>query len=167
MAGGGNWEFQVYWNNRTNSYTRDSVLYNVHQANPYFGQVWRGFCAFGRAGCVASARMRTVGHFGFRYGIVEARVQVPQGDWIWPAIWMQPVREAYGLWPASGEIDIMESRGHLNLVRDGVNIRAEQYSATLRYGLNNLYNGWLKTHFEKNTEPGQGWNTDFHLYQVE
>ena len=27
MAGGGNWEFQVYWNNRTNSYTRDSVLY--------------------------------------------------------------------------------------------------------------------------------------------
>jgi beta-glucanase (GH16 family) len=31
----------------------------------------------------------------------------------------------------------------------------------------NLCNGWLKTHFEKNTEPGQGWNMDFHHYQVE
>ena len=24
MAGGGNWEFQVYWNNRSNSYTRNT-----------------------------------------------------------------------------------------------------------------------------------------------
>lgn len=27
MAGGGNWEFQVYWNNRTNSYCHDSTLF--------------------------------------------------------------------------------------------------------------------------------------------
>ena len=28
------------------------------------------------------------------------------------AIWMMPVREAYGNWPTSGEIDIVESRGN-------------------------------------------------------
>ena len=27
------------------------------------------------------------------------------------AIWMLPYRNAYGKWPASGEIDIVESRG--------------------------------------------------------
>ena len=27
------------------------------------------------------------------------------------AIWMMPQREPYGEWPASGEIDLMESRG--------------------------------------------------------
>ena len=27
MNGGGNWEFQVYYNNRTNSYVKDSTLY--------------------------------------------------------------------------------------------------------------------------------------------
>ena len=27
MTGGGNWEFQWYVNNRTNSYVRDSILY--------------------------------------------------------------------------------------------------------------------------------------------
>ena len=27
MNGGGNWEFQVYYNNRTNSYVKDSTLF--------------------------------------------------------------------------------------------------------------------------------------------
>jgi len=27
MSGGGNWEFQVYTNNRTNSYVRDNTLF--------------------------------------------------------------------------------------------------------------------------------------------
>ena len=29
-----------------------------------------------------------------------------------PAIWMMPVREAYGNWPTSGEVDIVEARGN-------------------------------------------------------
>jgi hypothetical protein len=51
-------------------------------------------------------------------------------DWLWPAIWMLPVNDTYGMcpdlwswlrhqwecftgpWPMSGEIDIMESRGN-------------------------------------------------------
>ena len=56
----------------------------------------------------------------------QVRAKNPTGDWLWPAIWMLPVKQAYGGWPASGEIDIMESRGNLNLVKDGVNIGAEQ-----------------------------------------
>ena len=36
------------------------------------------------------------------------------------------MKKEYGLWPTSGEIDIMESRGNLHLMKDGVNIGAEQ-----------------------------------------
>ena len=43
---------------------------------------------------------------------VEVRAKLPRGDWLWPAIWMLPRWEAYGKWPSSGEIDIMESRGN-------------------------------------------------------
>ena len=39
---------------------------------------------------------------------------------------MLPLKQEYGLWPTSGEIDIMESRGNLNLVKDGTNIGVEQ-----------------------------------------
>ena len=46
----------------------------------------------------------------------------PRGDWLWPAIWMLPVKHAYGQWPASGEIDIMESKGNPDLTLDGQNI---------------------------------------------
>ena len=45
----------------------------------------------------------------------------------WMHIWLiQFWIQDYGGWPASGEIDIMESRGNLNYVKDGVNIGAEQ-----------------------------------------
>jgi hypothetical protein len=27
-------------------------------------------------------------------------------DWLWPAVWMLPVDNVYGDWPASGEIDV-------------------------------------------------------------
>ena len=53
---------------------------------------------------------------------------MPLGDWLWPAIWMLPAEHVYGQWPASGEIDIVESRGNAGLTKDGVNIGVEQVS---------------------------------------
>ena len=61
---------------------------------------------------IQSARIRTAETFNFKYGRVEVRAQLPKGDWIWPAIWMLPTHQQYGVWPASGEIDIVESRGN-------------------------------------------------------
>jgi hypothetical protein len=43
---------------------------------------------------------------------VEVVAKLPKGDWLWPAIWLLPEHQAYGQWPASGEIDLMESRGN-------------------------------------------------------
>ena len=62
---------------------------------------------------IQSARLRTAESFSFKYGRVEVSARVPCGDWLWPAIWLMPRYNAYGQWPASGEIDLMESRGNL------------------------------------------------------
>ncbi len=40
---------------------------------------------------------------------VEARIQITPGIGLWPAFWMLPQNTKYGIWPNSGEIDIMES----------------------------------------------------------
>lgn len=56
--------------------------------------------------------MRTAETFSFKYGRVEIKAKLPKGKWIWPALWLLPKHSIYGNWPASGEIDIMESRGN-------------------------------------------------------
>ncbi|KAI4521060.1 concanavalin A-like lectin/glucanase [Schizophyllum commune Loenen D] len=61
---------------------------------------------------VQSARLSTRSSAKIKYGKVEVKAKLPTGDWLWPAIWMLPVNGAYGPWPLSGEIDIMESRGN-------------------------------------------------------
>jgi beta-glucanase (GH16 family) len=53
-----------------------------------------------------SARLKTEGRMQFKYGIVEARIKLPNiGKGIWPAFW---TLGAVGHWPARGEIDMME-----------------------------------------------------------
>ena len=61
---------------------------------------------------IQSARIRTVDSVTVKYGRVEVSAKLPIGDWLWPAIWLVPRYNAYGAWPASGEVDIMESRGN-------------------------------------------------------
>jgi beta-glucanase (GH16 family) len=59
----------------------------------------------------SSARLKTQGLHGFRYGRVEARIKIPEGQGIWPAFWMLGDRVTSVGWPACGEIDIMENIG--------------------------------------------------------
>lgn len=49
----------------------------------------------------------------FMYGKVVVSAKVPEGQGLWPAIWMMPQDENhYGQWPKCGEIDIMEVLGN-------------------------------------------------------
>ncbi|KAJ3207911.1 hypothetical protein HDU67_007127 [Dinochytrium kinnereticum] len=61
---------------------------------------------------IQSANLRTIKSYSLRYGKVEIVAQMPRGDWIWPALWLLPVDDAYGGWPLSGEIDIAETVGN-------------------------------------------------------
>lgn len=80
---------------------------------------------------VRSARLTTQGSKSILYGRVEVVAKVPKGDWLWPAIWMMPEDSVYGIWPMSGEIDIMESRGNARGYKPG---GREYMSSTLHWG---------------------------------
>ena len=58
-----------------------------------------------------SARIKTQGLQAFRYGRIEARVNVPAGQGLWPAFWMLGSDIDEVAWPNCGEIDILEVRG--------------------------------------------------------
>ena len=65
-----------------------------------------------------SARLKTedaLGNRSWKYGYFEAKIKMPKGTGVWPAFWMMPHDPtgksgdgAYGTWPKSGELDIME-----------------------------------------------------------
>jgi beta-glucanase (GH16 family) len=55
-----------------------------------------------------SARMKSEGLFSFNYGRIEAKMQLPESQGMWPAFWMLGNTIATVNWPACGELDIME-----------------------------------------------------------
>lgn len=61
---------------------------------------------------VQSGRLTTQYKHIMRYGRIEVSAKLPLGDFMWPAIWMLPNDNVYGIWPASGEVDLIESRGN-------------------------------------------------------
>jgi len=58
-----------------------------------------------------SARLKTLGKFSQQYGRFEARIQIPEGQGIWPAFWMMGDNINTVNWPSCGEIDVMENIG--------------------------------------------------------
>ncbi|MEZ4921272.1 MAG: family 16 glycosylhydrolase [Saprospiraceae bacterium] len=58
-----------------------------------------------------SSRMVTKDKFEFQYGRVDIRAALPQGQGLWPALWMLGANIDDLGWPACGEIDIMEMIG--------------------------------------------------------
>ncbi|MDR0401141.1 MAG: glycoside hydrolase family 16 protein [Treponema sp.] len=94
--GWGNNEIQHYTDSRSNSYVRGGSLH---------------IAARNENGRWTSARLKTKGKADWTYGYFEIRAKLPAGTGTWPAIWMLPSADAYGPWPNSGEIDIMEHVG--------------------------------------------------------
>ncbi|XP_064612240.1 beta-1,3-glucan-binding protein-like isoform X1 [Liolophura sinensis] len=188
-GGGGNWEFQFYTNNRSNSYVRDGTLYikPTLTADKY-GEaflssgtldLWGGCTNNQWYGCerrgtaqnyinpIQSARLRTKDSFSFRYGRLEVEAKMPTGDWIWPAIWMLPTDNAYGDWPASGEIDLVESRGNVQLrAPGGHSIGVDTMASTLHFGPFWPNDPYTKAHVEKTLQSGT-FGSSFHKYAVE
>lgn len=106
--------------------------------------------------------------FAFKYGKVEINAKMPSGDWLLPSIKFLPKSNAYGLWPTSGEIDLVESRGNRELIRNGINIGSDQITSTLHFGPYPKADAWQLTSYPRNAnEKGKGFNSAFHRYQME
>jgi len=99
-TGGGGWgnnELQSYREGTNNATVADGrLVIEAKQEN----------------GNYTSARIVTRGKQSFKYGRVDIRARLPQGQGIWPALWMLGESFTTVGWPACGEIDIMELVGH-------------------------------------------------------
>lgn len=104
LSGEGNWEFEYYLNNRTNSFVRGGVLsimpsflnntLNIQNAdlniwggdpanactdNAFFGCERTGGAGGNIVNPIQSARLRTAESFAFKYGRVEVVAKLPRG----------------------------------------------------------------------------------------
>ena len=101
-----------------------------------------------------SARLHTENKGDFTYGRFEMRAKLPTGQGIWPAFWLFPTDEVYGVWAASGEIDIMEIIGS----------EPNRVHGTTHFGgtfPNNTLSG------SSYVLPSGTFNDDFHVFAVE
>ncbi|KAK3988458.1 glycoside hydrolase [Cladorrhinum sp. PSN332] len=108
---------------------------------------------------VLSGRMNSKPGASIKYGRVEVTAKLPQGDWLWPAIWMMPVKDTYGPWPSSGEIDIVESRGNNYTYPQGGN---NIMSSALHWGPDPANDAWWRTNVKRaalHTTYSAGFNT--------
>jgi len=96
--GGGNNELQYY--RKENATVADGILTITAKQESYLDHLY------------TSSRLNTKYKGNFEYVRIQVRAQMPAGRGTWPAIWMMPLMNAYGGWPNSGEIDIMEYVGY-------------------------------------------------------
>ena len=68
-------------------------------------------CYFGKCEWL-SGKITTYNKVGFTYGYLESRMKLSPGTGAWPAFWMLGNNIATVPWPACGELDIMEFKGH-------------------------------------------------------
>lgn len=96
-SGWGNNEWQNYTSSPNNSSVVDGFL---------------TITAREEGGGYTSARMKSVDLQEFQFGRIDIRAKLPEGQGIWPALWMLGANFPEGGWPQCGEIDIMELVGH-------------------------------------------------------
>lgn len=89
--------------------------------------------------------------FSQKYGRFEAKIRLSKAEpGMWPAFWMMPVDSVYGVWPRSGELDIMEMKG--------TNPNAASSTIHIQQTWGHYYRG------AEHTFMNNGTFTDWHVY---
>jgi beta-glucanase (GH16 family) len=147
IPGWGNEELQYYTRDAENAFVKDGFLHirAVKESRDGFGYT--------------SARLKTKKRdgttlFAQKYGRFEFRAKLPTGKGVWPALWLLPADEKYGGWASSGEIDVVESKGH----------EPNKVLGTIHFGGKWPANAEASKTYDL---PGNGGIADFHVYAVE
>ncbi len=144
--GGGNHELQMYTDKATNVRVEaGKLILEARRDKPDIAGTQREY---------SSARIRTKRRGDWLFGKLDIRAKLPKGQGIWPAIWMLPSDEKYGSWASSGEIDIMEFKGH----------EPNKIYASLHYG-----EPWPKNRFKTGIFESQSidFSNDFHTFSID
>ncbi|WP_242916708.1 glycoside hydrolase family 16 protein [Pontibacter liquoris] len=139
--GWGNNELQYYTNSDKNAKVADGKLTITARKESTNGREY------------SSARLVSKGKGDFLYGRFEIKAKLPTGKGTWPAIWMLPTDWAYGGWPKSGEIDIMEHVGY-----DQNNVHITVHTEAYNHALNTQ---------KGNSRIIPTASTAFHVYRID
>jgi beta-glucanase (GH16 family) len=123
------------------------MIIHARKENPANYQCWYGTCTY------TSSRLKTQAKREFTYGRMEARLQLPYGQGIWPAYWMLGNDIGTIGWPTSGELDIMENIGNQLSTVHG-NLHGPGYSGCCPIG-------------GSYTLPSGQLNQAYHVYRAE
>ena len=107
------WNYELgrnsHGNNELETYTDDTANVAIHLDPGATDNKVLAITAYQSGPGYTSGRIDTRKHKSFQYGYIEARIQIPYGQGIWPAFWM--IGDNGLGWPKCGEIDIMENIG--------------------------------------------------------
>lgn len=142
--GWGNSELQIYTNSEENS----SIVEEGDVSALAITAMENGSDEY------TSAKLTTQNLFSMRFGRIEVKAKMPEGQGIWPAIWMLGDNRDQVDWPGCGEIDIMEMLG---------NEPGTMYS-TLHY--TNSENRKGEDQGMKQSS-GANFNESYHIYSLE
>lgn len=127
-VGGGSKEFQWYVNDDQNAYTEDGILHiKPTLTADIYGEefLYNGHVEIPADKCTAaifdgcnktadlnniinpirSVRMNTYNSFSFKYGVLEVRAKAPSGDWLFPALWMNPRYSVRNFYSKSSQVN--------------------------------------------------------------
>lgn len=101
-----------------------------------------------------SSRIISKDKFEFRYGRIDIRAALPQGQGMWPALWMLGANFETVGWPACGEIDIMEKVGGTG--------KENEIHGTVHW-----QNAGENANFGRSTNLATNTTNQFHVYSIE
>jgi beta-glucanase (GH16 family) len=140
---GGNWynnELQFYKSENTT--VGEGVLTIEARKEDYGGRNY------------TSSRMITQNKKMFKYGRVDIRAVLPEGQGLWPALWMLGKDMGSVGWPKCGEIDIMEMIGGSG--------REKTVYSTLHWDDGNGYASYGLSY----TSPGKTFHEKYHVFSM-
>ena len=143
-SGWGNNELEFYTNR--NAYLTDGNLVIRANKENYGGREY------------TSSRLKTQSKQTVNYGRIDIRAVMPQGQGIWPALWMLGSNFPTVGWPHSGEIDIMEMIGG-NGRENTVHVTAHWYNQSSDQ--NASYGG------NYGLPSGETLSTNFHVFSID
>lgn len=107
-------------------------------------------------GTYSSARMITADKVNCKYGRIDIRAKLPEGQGLWPALWMLGSNFFTTGWPACGEIDIVELIGSQpNLIHATAHWGSQGSSTSISHTNTRALSG------------GEKFSDEFHVYSLE
>ncbi len=141
LCGWGNNELQYYQTDNLTFAEGDYLVINARR------QV-------GGSSDYSSSRITTKDKKEFQYGRVDIRAAMPEGQGVWPALWMLGSNIDTNPWPSCGEIDIMELRGD----------EPGRAYGTVHYGAS--FNERMFNTSTKDLPSNKIFKTEFHVFSL-